>query len=124
MSIAQSSNVSGQVPRQLLRDGKKAIDLSKIAQASLWALIGSVLLSFILKKVLDSLLGLVRSLSIITHLTLIAVQYPENVSLFFNSLFDLVTFELINTEDLYPKIFEFTNMKAYSPQFDSLGYNS
>jgi hypothetical protein len=72
---------------------------------------------------MDSLLGAIRSITIITHMTLITLIYPENVKTFFGSIFDLVAFELIQTDRLYPLIFEFDDV-PYGEEFEALGYES
>lgn len=100
-----------------------APNMSAIAQASLLALVISIIFSFVIKSIMDRLLGVIRSLSIITHMTLISVLYPKNVTEFFGQIFDLVSFDIFYTENLYNWMFQWEN-KAFSEAFGALGYYS
>jgi hypothetical protein len=75
--------------------GLKVHGMDSIAELTLAAIILSFLLSYFLKFLLDSLLGMIRSITIISHLTLISVVYPEKVQIFFNSIQNLVSYDLI-----------------------------
>ena len=46
-------------------------------------------------------------MSIITHLMMMQLKFPACAMLFYGSVFEYVTFDLIPTDDFYDKVFDF-----------------
>ena len=69
----------------------------------------SLVISFVFKSVfnqiLNSFIVLVGTLTIIHHMLLIDLWYPQNVQELFKGLFSLITFDMVPTELIYPKLF-------------------
>jgi hypothetical protein len=59
------------------------VDVGGLASAGSASLGIAFVFSFILKAVLNQLLGLVDSISLITHMFLLSLMYPVNVQEFF-----------------------------------------
>ena len=72
---------------------------------------------------LNNVLGMIRNLSLITHLMIIQLSYPPNVVLFFAGLFEFVTFDLLPTDDIYGAIFDLDD-DPYSDLADEIGYST
>lgn len=94
------------MPKQLT-SSEISVDLSGVATAGQAALGVTMAFSFILKAILNQLLGLIDSLSIITHMFCISLNYPANVSDFFGSIFPLISFNLIPFDDINNNIWRF-----------------
>ena len=75
------------------------------ASATLYTVILSFLLKFVLKTLLERLLSLIQALTLISHMMLIDVWYPQNCQTFFGTIFSLLAFDFIPTEYFYPLIF-------------------
>ena len=63
-------------------------------------------------------------MSIITHLMMMQLKFPACAMLFYGSVFEYVTFDLIPTDDFYDKVFDFENKEPYSDEAASIGYPS
>ena len=84
----------------------------------------SFALNFLLQYEMNSILGNVRSLSFITHLMMMDLNYPVSSQMFFETVFTFVTFDIIPwTEEIYNYIFGWINI-PYSPQMEEVGYPS
>ena len=80
--------------------------------------------TFLLQYEMNSILGNVRSLSYITHLMMMDLNYPVSSQIFFEKVFTFVTFDIIPwTEEIYNYIFGWIN-NPFSPQADLVGYPS
>jgi len=76
--------------------------LGGAVDAATYAMLVSVLFANPLTQVvLSTLLGLVSTLTIITHFILIELNYPANLQEFFKILFPLITLNLIPTDHIY-----------------------
>ena len=72
--------------------------------------------TFLLQYEMNSILGNVRSLSYITHLMMMDLNYPVSSQIFFEKVFTFVTFDIIPwTEEIYNYIFGWINI-PFSPQ--------
>ena len=60
-----------------------------------------VILSQIFKFSMNNLLGIIRSLSLITHMMLMQLIYAPTCVIFFGKILEFVTFDVIPTEDIY-----------------------
>ena len=64
----------------------------------------------------------------ITHLMMMQLNYPVTAALFFGSIFEYVTFDILPTDDIYGKVFELVEeseeFEPYSEQADATGYGS
>ena len=54
---------------------------------------------------MNVILSQVRSLSIITHLMIMSLNYPETANIFYSKIFEFVTFDLL--ESFFPEAQEF-----------------
>ena len=52
------------------------------------------------------------------------LKFPASAMIFYAALFEFVTFDLIPTDELYQKIFDFENKEPYSDEADNIGYSS
>lgn len=57
---------------------------------------------------------------------LVTLNYPVNLLNFMNTLFQLVTFDIIPTSKIFETMFHFSDIpdRSLSDQFDTLGYAS
>ena len=51
------------------------------------------------------------------------LNYAAAVAIFFSSVFEFVTFDIVPTDDIYGEIFNFES-DPYSEEADSIGYGS
>ena len=87
-------------------------------------MVASYLAKYLLNNVLNRLLSMVRALTLMTHMMLIDVWYPDNVQRFFSQIFVLMSFDVIPTEYFVPQIFGFREEPPLSDQYDELGYSA
>ena len=77
---------------------------------------------------MNNMLAQVHSLQMITHLMMMQLNYPVTAALFFGSIFEYVTFDILPTDDIYGKVFELVEeseeFEPYSEQADATGYGS
>ena len=71
----------------------------------------------------QNLLGQVRSLNYITHYMIMQLNYAAAVSIFYSTLFEFVTFDIVPTDEIYAEIFDFDS-EPYSEEADNIGYGS
>lgn len=101
------------------------VDGSAAAQAG-FALLGfSLVFQIFLSGLLNQLLGMIDNLTVITHLFLISISVPSNISQFLNTLFPLITLDYLQINLLNEEIFGFTELEnwALSYQFEAIGYS-
>ena len=70
---------------------------------------------------------MVNTLQIIIHIPLIAVQIPGNASMIYDVMIPVATFDILPTEDNFPKIFPMLPLEdeeAYTENFERLSYGS
>ena len=58
---------------------------------------------------LQFLWGMVNTLQLIVHIPLFSLNFPMNVNLLFQIMFDITNFSFINTEKIEKKMFNFTS---------------
>ena len=82
---------------------------------------------FLKFNLLNQVLGQVRSLSIVTHICLIQVVFPQIVLEFYSKIFEVVSFDLMEeylyVEDILEYLFDLKDV-PYSKQAEELGYAS
>jgi hypothetical protein len=98
------------LPRQM-GYGKQLTDsLGGAVDAAMYAILGSALFANpFTQVVLSTLLGLVSTLTVITHFILIELNYPANLEEFFKILFPLITLNLIPTDQAFAIVFGTSN---------------
>ena len=64
-----------------------------------------------------------RSLGLITHLMMMQLNYPASSGIFFATVFEYVTFDMVPTDEIFGEIFDFDS-EPYSDQADQVGYGS
>ena len=88
---------------------------------------GSIFLTVALQQFLsfsvNSMLGNVRNLQYVTHMMMMQLIFPASVGLFFSSLFEFVTYDVLPTDDIYVPIFGWNN-EPYSDEAELIGYES
>ena len=84
----------------------------------------AALFSFLFSYSMNSLLAQVRSLSLITHLMMMQLEYPAPVAIFYAGIFEFVTFDLVPTEGLYDAVFSFRETEPFSEEADNIGYST
>lgn len=72
---------------------------------------------------LNSVLGMVRSLTMIVHLMMMQLLYPPVAVVFYSGLFEYVNYDIIPTQDIYAEVFGWPNV-AYSEETERIGYES
>ena len=72
---------------------------------------------------MNGVLNQVISLSLITHLMMMQLDYPQSAMIFFSKIFEFVTFDLIPTDHIYVEIFQWVNT-AFSKMAEAVGYPS
>ena len=58
------------------------------------------------------------------HAPLLNIQFPANAFILFEELFRLVTYEVLDTEQIYPLYFDFPDRGALNEKFERLEYGS
>lgn len=77
---------------------------------------------------MNSILGQVRSLSIITHMMTMQLNYPGTSVIFYSKIFEFVTFDLVFT--FFPKLDELNEEwfggvnESYTSEAEAIGYES
>jgi len=66
-----------------------------------------ILVNILLQGGLNQLLGAVKKMQIVVHMSLVNVSMPGNASIFFRYLLKIVAFDLIPTDGAYDAIFGF-----------------
>lgn len=51
------------------------------------------------------------------------LNYAAAVSIFYSTLFEFVTFDIVPTDEIYAEIFDFES-EPYSDEADNIGYGS
>ena len=70
------------------------------------------------------MLSAMKKMQIMIHLLLMDINIPSNVSVFFNSFLQLVTYNLIDLEPSTRKLLKLYDDEPFSEQFEELGYGS
>lgn len=80
----------------------------------------------LLQSLGNLVLGIIEPLGLMTHIMLINIEYPQNAQLFTNSIFPIVSFDMIPTDDLYAKLFRLDEVddEPVSAVFEEIGYES
>ena len=82
-----------------------------------------MVLKFFADFYVNSILGLIRCISIITHMMMMRMTNPDSTALFFEALFGFVSFDLLPTDAMYAEMFKFDS-EPYSDEADEIGYGS
>ena len=80
--------------------------------------------NFVFSGALQQMLSAMKKMQIMIHLLLMDINIPSNVSVFFNSFLQLVTYNLINFEPRTRKFLKLYDDEAFSSGFEDLGYGS
>ena len=83
-----------------------------------------VVVNFVFSGALQQMLSAMKKMQIMIHLLLMDISIPSNVSVFFNSFLQLVTYNLINLEPRTRKFLKLYDDEAFSQGFEDLGYGS
>jgi hypothetical protein len=75
---------------------------------------------------LNGLLGLVGELTIVSHFVVLDLHYSVNLQTFFGSIFPLLIFDVLPTDDWYETIFTLSKVvdEPKSTKFEEVGYGS
>ena len=86
-------------------------------------LIGGAIVNLILSSSLSLLWGMVNTLQLIVHMPLINIGIPGNASYFLQILITIANFEILPSEYLLGKIFNFDGeVEPYNSRFETMGY--
>ncbi len=55
---------------------------------------------------------------------MLSLTYPANAVLFYSLIITISNFEIVNTDDINEKFFDFTETEAVNMNFDLMGYPS
>jgi hypothetical protein len=85
-----------------------------------------LVMNFFLQAGAYLILSFIENLAIIVNMFVLTLGYPAHVSDFFSSLFPLITFDAVPTDDLYDEYFNFAQVeeKSVSDQFEIVGYGA
>jgi hypothetical protein len=86
----------------------------KAGEVVLWT---QFVLRIFLNGIMDELLGMLGFLQLIIYFPLMDVKFPPTALLLYSQITDIVTFDLLPTDDYYPIIFSFPENKALNPRF-------
>ena len=70
---------------------------------------------------------MIEPLGMMTHIMLINVEYPLNAQLFTGSIFPLIAFDMVPTDDLYVNLFpalDDVEDDPISDAFEEIGYEA
>lgn len=84
-------------------------------------------MNILMNGLLNSLLSIISSLSIILHMFLVTLNYPVEMINFFSLLFPLITFDVFPVSNVYEKWFHFSEITTNHPltsQYNTVGYSS
>ena len=113
--IQMSPNVSvleQDIPKQF---AKNAI-IIELGSAPMVLLNAQFFIQFFFKALMNSLLGVIQSLSLIMHMFVISLDYPAELTTFMNQIFRFVTFEVIPyIDEIYDYGFNFAAVEADPP---------
>ena len=82
-----------------------------------------MILKFFADFYINSILSLIRCVSIITHMMMIKMTNPDSTVFFFESLFEFVSFDFLPTDIIYGEMFNFDS-EPYSKEAAEIGYES
>lgn len=80
-----------------------------------------------MQAVANQLLGLIRNITIVVHMFILALPYPVNTQKFFGALFPLIAFDLFPADQwIYEPYLGFDKVapSAVNTQFNDLGYDN
>lgn len=127
--IKQNVQCSHSIPMQFRSLSEKAVITqitSSIQTITLSVVITTITLSFFLTLFLQQLWGMINTMQISTHVSLLSINLPPNILDFLSSLFNIVTFNFIDVPSYLQYIFFLSNPSAYpqyNESFNFLGYN-
>jgi hypothetical protein len=81
----------------------------------------------LLQTVGNAVLGVIEPLGMMTYIMLISVEYPLNAQLFTESIFPLIAFDMVPTDDLYVELFpalDDVDDDPISETFEQIGYEA
>lgn len=118
--------VSKPVPQQM--DAGLAATLQKAAitiqNSSKAVVVVNFAMNMVLSGALQQMLSAMKKMQIMIHLLLIDVQIPPACQIFFSSLLNLVTYELIDISPYLRKGLKLEEDSGFTDNFEELGYSS
>jgi hypothetical protein len=102
------------------------LDISSVAKGITYIIVVAIITSNPITLYLASLLiEVAKSITLMTHLTLLNLNYPYNLSAFCNLLLSpVINFDILPTDNLYQLMFGISNINDLprSDQFAVIGY--
>lgn len=118
--------ISKSVPLQL--DKKVGAILAGVGLAiqngSKAVVVANFVLNMALSGMLQEMFAAMKKMQLMIHLLLINVVVPASCQMFFNSLLNLVTYNIVDFSPYLKRGLKLDNDVAMADNFDSLGYNS
>jgi len=98
---------------------------TKAASAAMTT-VGTAILasSFWIKILINYLFNFVKSLSTISHLLLMNVNFQGVTQVFFSNLMIFVQFDPIDLSDFYSETFELKNERPFNKNFEAIDYGT
>lgn len=84
----------------------------------------NIILNLFLGTTLQYIWGMINCLQLIVNIPLMGIQMPANVVFFYSILINFVTFNIIPTDEMFNKTFDFYSTDYYNTKFNELGYGS
>ena len=63
---------------------------------------------------------MISIMQIVVHFPLFNISYPTNVQYVNALLIEVLTFNVVNTDSMYKKMFQFTNDEPFKTNFDEM----
>jgi hypothetical protein len=72
------------------------------------------------------MLGLISELVYVSHMVVLELNYSVNLQVFFGSIFPLLIFDVLPSDDIFEVIFNLSEVpdEPRSEKFDEIGYGS
>ena len=83
----------------------------------------SLVLRWVFKASANDMIGRLMFFQLFVYIPLTNVVFPSNAMLIYGQLIQVVSFELIPADDLYPKIFDLPSSSPYNHQFSDMGFD-
>ena len=108
-------------------DKDYAVKIKSASQAA-GGLVGAgfsftAVINFVVGSRMNEMLGSVKNLQLIVHLTLMYVVVPANAMVLFSAIFEYVTFDLFDTSSLTASYYSPSEVEV-SDSLEQLGYES
>lgn len=106
ISIDPGFTMRFSIPR-LLSNEAVQVDVESMQSASQNGARSALFFRLIFKLLANRMLGFIQNLSMTVQMFILALQYPVHALDFFNGLFPLVTFDMIQSLEFWEQLFQY-----------------